>query len=270
MNVGEQDRENFQRDGYFVFDPDIPPSVLDGILADLDGKYESAEPLDVPYRDKGRIQDAWKISKHVKTVALFPAILKTLSELYNRKPLPFQTLNFPKGTEQAVHSDTVHFNSIPPGFMCGVWVALEDIDMENGPLLYYPGSHKFPEINEKDLEGVSGGGSFLPRSSSILGRFSGYFRKKPSYSVEERYAVYERMVANRIAESGIQPAYGTIKKGQVLIWSANLLHGGAMQKDRTRTRNSQVTHYFFEGCRYYTPLLSGSEALHLRSPEWIR
>ena len=28
--------------------------------------------------------------------------------------------------------------------MCGVWTALEDIDEECGPLIYYPGSHKWP------------------------------------------------------------------------------------------------------------------------------
>jgi hypothetical protein len=32
------------------------------------------------------------------------------------------------------------------------------------------------------------------------------------------------------------------------------LHGGAPQKDPRRTRYSQVTHYYFEGCTYYTPL----------------
>jgi len=32
------------------------------------------------------------------------------------------------------------------------------------------------------------------------------------------------------------------------------LHGGTVQTDRSLTRHSQVTHYFFEGCTYYTPL----------------
>ena len=31
--------------------------------------------------------------------------------------------------QQAAHSDALHFSSEPEGFMCGVWVALEDIDM---------------------------------------------------------------------------------------------------------------------------------------------
>ena len=59
---------------------------------------------------------------------------------YGREPLPFQTLNFRVGTQQEPHSDAFHFNSDPPGFMCGVWVALEDIDEASGPLVYFPGS----------------------------------------------------------------------------------------------------------------------------------
>ena len=50
-----------------------------------------------------------------------------LFSLYGREPFPFQTLNFPYGSRQHYHSDAVHFNSLPKGFMCGVWVALEDI-----------------------------------------------------------------------------------------------------------------------------------------------
>lgn len=41
-----------------------------------------------------------------------------------------------------------------------------------------------------------------------------------------------------------------------MIWSANLFHGGKRQADGRRTRWSQVTHYFFENCNYYTPLQS--------------
>jgi hypothetical protein len=55
---------------------------------------------------------------------------------------------------------------------------------------------------------------------------------------------------------GLKKVDVNLKKGQALIWSANLLHGGSAIKDRTRSRHSQVTHYFFEGCLYYTPLLS--------------
>ncbi|MGH8853457.1 MAG: hypothetical protein ACREWI_04160 [Telluria sp.] len=46
------------------------------------------------------------------------------------------------------------------------------------------------------------------------------------------------------------------KKGLALIWAANLMHGGRKQRDPAVTRWSQVTHYFFDDCAYYTPMLS--------------
>ena len=67
--------------------------------------------------------------------------------LYDREVVPFQTLNFLRGTQQMAHSDTIHFSSLPAKFMAGVWIALEDVTHENGPLFYYPGSHKMPEYN---------------------------------------------------------------------------------------------------------------------------
>ena len=53
-------------------------------------------------------------------------ILSLFSTLYGRRAWPFQTLNFPVGTQQHYHSDSVHFSSVPERFMCGVWVDLED------------------------------------------------------------------------------------------------------------------------------------------------
>jgi hypothetical protein len=46
----------------------------------------------------------------------------------------------------------------------------------------------------------------------------------------------------------------------VLIWCANLLHGGSRQNNPRLTRWSQVTHYYFDDCIYYTPAFS-DEAL---------
>ena len=73
--------------------------------------------------------------------------------------------------------------------------------------------------------------------------------------------------------AGLEIDYGLIKKGHALVWSANLLHGGSPANDPERTRKSQVTHYFFEGTRYYTPLMSKDltteEGIFWRDPEWI-
>ena len=56
--------------------------------------------------------------------------------------------------------------------------------------------------------------------------------------------------------SGIEQETFVPKKGQALIWAANLLHGGSPQINPKLTRWSQVTHYYFENCVYYTPAFS--------------
>ena len=179
-----------------------------------------------------RIQDAWRFDNRVRDIAVNPKILELLSAIYGRQAFPFQTLNFPVGTQQAAHSDHAHFNSIPDRFMCGVWLAFEDVDDRNGPLFYYPGSHKWPSFQNEHL-GV------------------------PYVDITKGFPEYRRYVAlwDALArKQGLKREIFRAAKGQALIWTSNLLHGGSMQLDSNGTRWSQVTHYFFEGCAYTTPV----------------
>src|SRR5262249_54340398 len=91
----------------------------------------------------------------------------------------------------------------------------------------------------------------------------------PKAFIGKHYPQYEEFIENTIRDHNLQPSYGTIKKGQALLWASNLLHGGSKVRDPKRTRQSQVTHYFFEGCTYYTPMLSQKTKLFLRQPNWI-
>jgi hypothetical protein len=72
----------------------------------------------------------------------------------------------------------------------------------------------------------------------------------------DNYPAYERLWQALIDVHGTKEQVLTCKRGTVLIWSANLLHGGTPQRDRRRSRHSQVTHYYFDDCTYYTPLNS--------------
>jgi Phytanoyl-CoA dioxygenase (PhyH) len=246
---GPEQGEKFERDGYLTFDPEIPDAVLDGVLEDLEPRYlrkgSSPQLIDGVLYSPGtpRIRDAWRISANVKRIALAPRVMAVLESLYGRMPRCFQTLNFEVPTQQAPHSDSMHFSPVPtPTYMCGVWVALEDIDMDNGPLIYYPGSHKLPFLDYDDVPFKANAEDF---SESL--EFS-----------KARNQQYENHVSNLIEQYGFKPEYGIINKGQALIWAANLLHGGAPLRDRKRSRNSQVSHYLFEGCdSYYTAMVSG-------------
>ena len=179
-----------------------------------------------------RLQDGWQCSAAVRELALLPELQQLLRCCWGREPFAFQTLNFPVGTQQHIHSDAVHFHTEPPGFMCGIWVALEPIHPDAGPLEYLPGSHRLPYLQCRDV-GVLQQQDVTPDQRIFHDRWT---------EAEHRY--------------GLERQRFTPQLGQALIWSANLIHGGAAVKDPARSRWSQVTHYFFEGCRYYTPLLS--------------
>lgn len=216
----KQQIQDYATNGYLIVDLDVPN------FAELSRTI--VQQLAPDYRG-GRIHDAWFYHASVRQLAILPQVLTLLETLYQRRPVPFQTLNFPVGTQQPTHSDTIHFHSVPARFMCGVWIALEDIDAENGPLHYYPGSHKLPIFDFADL-GL-----------------------RPGY---ENYPIYEQFMASFIATEQLKPVQLSVQQGQAIVWAANLLHGGSPILDPSRTRHSQVTHYFFENCLYYKPMLS--------------
>jgi hypothetical protein len=234
----------FRSDGYVVFDLQLPDfagfaTELISEVAAMAVAPDGSQPV--------RVQEAWASCPTVGKLACLPQILDTIQLLYGARPFPFQTLNFRVGSEQMTHSDSIHFSSIPARMMCGVWVALEDVDAGNGPLHYYPGSQKLPIYTFEDM-GIS--------TSD----------KPPGYELYGR--VYEPFIQKLIAASGLEKERLFIKRGQALIWAANLLHGGEPIEDPSRTRQSQVTHYYFEDCLYYTPMWSdlGLRSIHYRLP----
>ncbi|MDE5096743.1 MAG: phytanoyl-CoA dioxygenase family protein [Trichodesmium sp. St11_bin5] len=240
LNLDNYTREivkQFAEQGYVIIDDlgiENISEIVDRIVKDLTPIYGEKGKVKSAWIYNDRIQDAWTFNQDVKKIATAPHIINLLKILYQREPIPFQTLNFRFGTEQSTHSDSIHFSSVPARFMCGVWVALEDIDANNGPLHYYPGSHKLPIFDLNDL-GITGS-----------------YQNKP-YDI---YPVYEEFLQSLIEYNGLKKVELYVKKGQALIWAANLLHGGSPVLDKNRTRYSQVTHYYFSDCMYYIPLLS--------------
>lgn len=209
---------------------------IERIKASLSPKYDV--DLADPESDKTvgailRVQDAWKYNEDVRAIAANDLVLDLLSKLYGRRAFPFQTLNFPVGTQQHLHSDSIHFSSVPERFMCGVWLAMEDVHPDSGPLTYLPGSHKWPIL-----------------SNAMIGR-RGFGDQSPFAQVP-----FEAAWIALVETSGIEQELFHPKRGQALIWAANLLHGGSRQRDPKLTRWSQVTHYYFEDCTYYTPAFS--------------
>ena len=246
-NLSKKEKEmciNYHEKGYIIIDLDITDNEIDNVISDM---YKSLEDEKTnfhadhfQYTESRRIFELWKTSKNAAELCMNKKVLDTLNILYDKEPLPFSTINFIKGSNQPLHSDVIHFHTVPSLWMCGVWVALEDVDETNGSLKIIPGSHKWGTWEYDELK--------LPHPDDI------------ENGEEVNYRIYEDFLVQLCQIKKEKPYIANIKKGQALIWAANLLHGGCNVEgvtDFNKTRLTQAQHYFFKGCdEYYHPMFT--------------
>ena len=180
------------------------------------------------YNENPRIVEAWKFSKSIKKLATNNTILDLLSFCYQSEPIPFSTINFIKGTEQPLHSDELHFGSIPHRYLSGCWIALEDIHPDSGPLSIAVGSHKLPIFSFEQI------GLSTPRNEADF---------------KKNYSAYEQWVKETIELNGLEVVTPRLLRGQCLVWLSNTLHGAYSIKNPKLTRRSLVVHYHYSRCK---------------------
>lgn len=213
--------------GYLVVEGMIDRERVDRINSDVDELVAAGSLHE--HHVSSRFMNIHGKSQAAAGVVSDPGVLEMLDLILGRPARPFQTIGFVRGSQQEAHSDAFHMMTEPPGFLVGVWVALEDIDADSGPVFYHPGSHRLPYVMSEDLE--------LPRSSPIL--------------VAEKGAPYLQKMREMTSASGAEPSHFTAKAGDVLFWHHNLLHGGSAIARSDSTRRSLVIHYFAENVLCY-------------------
>lgn len=232
----------FERDGFLVlenFFSETLTAALDQEVADMLASGKAG------YNYTGRkIFNLWETSR-LADEQFFrnPDITRLLSFLLGKKVIPFQSMNFTLGSEQRAHSDSIHMTTEPPGYLIATWTALEDCTEGNGPLYYYPGSHRLPYVMTGDYHSGN--------TALTIGEYSN--RR------------YEDKIEEVIRENGLKKQLFLAKRGDVLIWHANLLHGGSPIASPGATRRSMVCHYFAEGVICYHEM-SQRPALMPRQP----
>jgi hypothetical protein len=146
-----------------------------------------------------------------------PPVLRFLTQIYERPPVAFQTLTMRKGSEEGLHIDTGPLTLTEPMSLAGSWVALEDVQPLSGEFQFVPGSHRLPEL----LHHGTGKGH--------------------NYDYDE-YGKILTTTMRLCEERGLQTKTFPAKKGDVLIWHGDLMHGGAPIQDFARTRLSLIAH----------------------------
>lgn len=240
MNFADS-KKQFKELGYAILDLKLD-DILDSVNKKIDQKIEEQNikknPYFFHYNKSPRIVEAWKDIDEIAQLCNNHNVISFLKDVYKRDPLPFSTINFINSTEQPLHSDYIHFGSVPELFLTGVWIALEDIHPDSGPLVVIPKSHNL-DIVDLDVLGLD-----VPKNNKQL---------------KENYTIYENYIEKIVEESGLKRMPVHLKKGQCLIWHANLLHGGSPIKNSKLSRRSLVTHYHYSGCKNYNPSFSSKK-----------
>lgn len=199
--------------------PDRLADVRDALLGPFGGRTD------------GRITNAWVQLPAVRALAVDPVLIDCASDALGGRAVAFQTLDFRVGTAQSPHADTIHFDTVPSGGVCAIWVALEDVGADQGPVVVYPGSHRWPVETPASL-------GLDPNA----------------FDIDE----YEMAMRGRIAARRAEPVPVTVRAGDAILWLGNLVHGGGPRLSGT-TRWSQVTHYTRAGDVLVTPMRSHVE-----------
>jgi ectoine hydroxylase len=218
--------ENIQKEiiswsgnGYMILENLFSGDVCDKLNIEVDTLIKKGR---IDFNKSHKLMFAHRKSAFVKSVTENKLLKSLLEFILDKEVVPFQTINFLRGSEQRAHSDSIHMTTYPLGYLIAAWVALEDINPDNGPLFYFPGSHKFPFLLNNDFnEG---------ETPLTLGK--------------RNYKDYEAVTEIILQQHPLQKKEFYAKKGDILIWHANLIHGGSPILNSALTRKSMVIHYY--------------------------
>ena len=164
-----------------------------------------------------KLNDLFLSQSAIREIAAGPTLAPILGSLLEGLPMVCNSLNFEFGSQQAYHFDTFYMPSPTPNKMVASWIALEDATEQNGPLTYYPGSHKIPPFH------------FSNGSTIVL---------------PDELPAFNDYIFGEIEKRELKPEILLANKGDVLIWHSQLFHGGSPIKNKSKSRKSLVTHYF--------------------------
>jgi phytanoyl-CoA hydroxylase len=171
-------------------------------------------------REVYKLNNLFARRPEIRQVALSERLRPVLAQLLEGEPLICNSLNFERGSQQPFHIDTWYMPPPVDNRMVVASIALDDVGADNGPLVYYPGSHKIPgyrfstgRLNEVPAE--------MPQCDAYL--------------------------QHEIAKRGLKVEQFGGKSGDVFLWHAQLLHGGSAIRDMSKTRATLVVHYWRAG-----------------------
>ncbi|GAC1370579.1 MAG: hypothetical protein NVSMB30_09370 [Hymenobacter sp.] len=180
----------FEDNGFAILPGFFSAEVVESINEEL-AHLIATKQIDPRYRNKYMF--AFRQSARIRAAGE-GALRALVAALLGHETTLFQSINFLTGSEQRTHSDSIHMSTFPLGGLAAAWVALEDITPGNGPLHYYPGSHRLPYYLNADY--ANEGTAWLTGAKA--------------------YTEYEAAIAQKITESGLPKQVFWLRKAMFL------------------------------------------------------
>ncbi|MPS36172.1 phytanoyl-CoA dioxygenase family protein [Stenotrophomonas acidaminiphila] len=217
------------KDGFVVLPSAIAGTECDTVVSDYQRFIDDLGTEVEQHKDAGgrllRVVNFHLSSGAAANIGCNPRLMAILDFLLGDEASVYSSLYFEHGSQQPIHRDSPFFETFPRNLFFGVWVALEDISVDAGPLMYVPGGHRFECDPHRIYDAVAACMPAAQRSALI------------NEALEQYYGEVIR------ASSGVgAPAVVALKKGDVAIWHPQLPHGGSPATDPGLTRRSMVFH----------------------------
>ena len=235
MKKAERDElAHFIEHGWLVWPKAIEPELIDRFAADVRGHHAHPGKFLTTNHRKGRpglqrsgsvpdrfesLFDLYVNLESSRAVCLHPRIVRFLTLVFDAPPIAFQQLLFQRSNGHQVHQDTSVVAVEDPQLLVATWIALEDVVEGSGELAFYDRSQRLPHWLFKDGT------------------------KRCNFAVDDQQE-YQRELDAACRARGMAYERFLAKKGDVFIWTADLVHRShprTLAEDTSRL--SCVTHY---------------------------
>jgi hypothetical protein len=234
----------FVTNGYVKLPEPLAPSIVDRAEEALEAAYagevggllfecHAISPVHCAWDPRLRDFAAKALDLHwwseaIRDAAFAAPVVDFLQLIFERPPLASQTLSFYRGSGQNFHQDSAYVPYSLPLQFAASWIGLEDVAVGAGELMYAVGSHRvLPEY-------------LYPGKLRSVAEFARL--GADAASVSEAVRGHEAQIAAEIHSRGLKRDTFLAKRGEVLLWHADLAHGGS-PISYARSRKSLVTHY---------------------------
>ncbi len=263
----------------FLDDPEARGEALESyrstgylILTDLFAPAEMAamwgvwEEVAEQRRNEGKKPHATLLMTHitnpkVASIVRHPLLVRSVEGLLGDRVQLIQSQLMhgrPGAKGFSPHQDNFYNRAQPSSDIVAAWLALDDVDKDNGALGVFPASH---------LSGLAGTRHdwiyLLSRSpdiaKSLLRLASTKFR-----GGDDDSSVIERFVYAKAPE-GIEPVPVTLKAGSIAFMHGDLIHLSYPNLTTNRTRRSLLTNFVKVGTQYSAGRLTGRTSFDVYS-----